>query len=94
MDDEIFLNQRQPVNALGHKLLECVLDEARVAVIGEARSELMDDAGQFFGLPEKQGTTVRGDVAAVEIGEDFSGTEQGKVEVERVTLCFQRAVPF
>ena len=38
-------------------------------------------AGESLGLAEQQGAAVGGDVAAVEVGEDFAGAEHGKVEV-------------
>ena len=55
--------------------------EVRVAMIGEAGGELADDPGESLGLAEQQGAAVGGDVAAVEVGEDFAGPEHGKVEV-------------
>ena len=52
-----------------------------IAVIGEAIGELANDAGEGLGLAEQQGTAVGGDVAAVEVGEDLTGADHGKVEV-------------
>jgi hypothetical protein len=60
-------------------------------VVGEAGGELADDAGEPFGLAEQQGAAVGGDIAAVEVGEDLAGPEQGKVEADLVTLCGHRA---
>jgi hypothetical protein len=88
---EILVSQCRGVDPLSDQLPDGVLDEVGVAVIGEAGGELSDDAGQLLGLAEQQGAAVGGDVAAVEVGEDFSGAEHGKVEVGCVTLCRHRA---
>ena len=44
-----------------------------------------------LGLAEQQSTAVGGDVATVEVGEDLTGADHGKVEVGCVTLCRHRA---
>jgi hypothetical protein len=62
-------------------VLDRVLDEVGVAMIGEAGGELADDAGEPLGLAEQECAAVGGDVAAVEVGEDLTGAEHGKVEV-------------
>jgi hypothetical protein len=58
-----------------------MLDEVRVAMIGEAGGELTEDAGEFLGLAEQQGAAVGGDVAAIEVSEDLTGTDHRKIEV-------------
>ena len=88
---EVLVAQRQGVDPLGEEVLDGVLDEVGVAVVGEAGGELADDAGESLGLAEQQGAAVGGDGAAVEVGEDLAGAEHGKVEVGRVTLCRHRA---
>ena len=88
---EVLVAQGQGVDPLGDQLLDGVLDEVGVAVVGEAGGELADDPGESLGLAEQQGAAVGGDVAAVEVGEDLAGAEHGKVEVGRVTLCGHRA---
>ena len=88
---EVLVAQGQAVDALGDEMLDGVLDEVGVAMVGEAGGELADDAGELLGLAEQQGAAVGGDVAAVEVGEDLAGAEHGKVEVGRVTLCSHRA---
>ena len=71
---EVLVAQRQGVDPLGDQLLDGVLDEVGVAVVGEAGGELADDPGESLGLAEQQGAAVGGDVAAVEVGEDFVGS--------------------
>ena len=88
---EVLVAQGQAVDPLGEEVLDGVLDEVGVAVVGEAGGELADDAGEGLGLAEQQGAAVGGDGAAVEVGEDLAGAEHGKVEVGRVTLCGHRA---
>ena len=78
---EILVSQGQGVDALGDELFEGMLDESWIAMVGEAGGELADDAGDFFGFLEEQGTAIGGDGAAVEVGEDLTGAEHGKVEV-------------
>ena len=78
---EVLVAQRQGVDPLGDQLLDGVFGEVGVAVVGEAGGELADDPGESLGLAEQQGAAVGGDVAAVEVGEDFAGAEHGKVEV-------------
>ena len=80
---EVLVAQGQAVDPLGEQFLDGVLDEVGVAVVGEAGGELADDPGESLGLAEQQGAAVGGDVAAVEVGEDFAGAEHGKVEVGR-----------
>jgi hypothetical protein len=78
---EALVAQRQGVNPLGDQVGDGVLDEVRVAMVGETGGELMDDAGELLGLSEQERAAVGGDGAAVEIGEDLAGTEHGKVEI-------------
>ena len=73
--------QGQGVDPLGDQFLGGVLDEMRASVVGETGGELADDAGQLFGLAKQQGAAVGGDVAAVEVGDDPTGADHGKVEV-------------
>jgi hypothetical protein len=50
---EVLVAQRQGVDPLGDQLLDGVLDEAGVAVVGEAVGELADDPGESLGLAEQ-----------------------------------------
>ena len=81
---EVLVAQRQGVDPLGDEVLEGVLDEVGVAMVGEAGGELAEDAGEFLGLAEQQGAAVGGDVAAVESGEDLAGAEEREIQITRV----------
>lgn len=52
---EVLVAQRQGVDPLGDQLLDGMLDEVGLAVVGEAGGELADDPGQLLGLAEQQG---------------------------------------
>jgi hypothetical protein len=88
---EVLIAQGQGIDPLGDQLVGRVFDPVGFAVAGEAGGELMDDAGELLGLAEQQGTAVGGDVAAIEVRDDFAPAEHGKVEVGGVTLCGHRA---
>ena len=57
-----------------------------ITMVGEAGGELADDAGKLLGLAEQQAATVGGDVAAIERGEDLTGSEGGEIQIGRVGL--------
>ena len=50
---EVFVAQRQAVDALGEEFLQRVFNEVGIAMIGETACELADDAGEFLGLAEQ-----------------------------------------
>ena len=78
---EVLVAQRQGVDALSDPLFHGVFGEVGVSVVGETGGELADDSGESLGLAEQQRAAVGGDVATVEVGEDLSVTDHGKVEV-------------
>ena len=78
---EVLVAERQGVDPRGDQVLDGVLDEVGVAVVGEAGGELTDDAGELLGLAEQRDAAVGGEVAAVEVGADVAGAEPGKIEV-------------
>ena len=84
---EVLVAQGQGIDSLGEQLLDGVLDEVGVAVVGEAPGELADDAGEVLDLAEQECPTVGGDVAAVEVGQDLTGSDHGEIEVGGATLC-------
>ncbi|AGA25935.1 hypothetical protein Sinac_1556 [Singulisphaera acidiphila DSM 18658] len=88
---EVFVAQGQTIDALGQEVFQGVLDEVRIAMVGKAGGELADDPGAGFDLTEQKCTAVGRDGAPVKIGEHLAVTEDGKVEVSRVTLCSHRA---
>jgi len=72
---EVFVAQAQSIHPLGDQFLDGMLDPLRIAVIGETRRELADDAADPLRLPEQQGPGVGGDRPAVKAGHDFPPTE-------------------
>lgn len=87
----VLVAEGQAIEAPGQEVLDGVLDEVGVAMIGEAGGEPADGPGQSLGPAEQQGAAVGGDDAAVEVGEHLAGPEHGKVEVGGVTMCGHRA---
>jgi hypothetical protein len=69
---EVLIAQGQAVDPLGDEIGQGMLDEVRVAMVGEAGSELVDDSGELLGLAEQQRAAIGSDVATVEVGEHFS----------------------
>jgi hypothetical protein len=63
-----------------------------IPMIGEAASELADDAEAFFNLPEEQSASIGGDGSAVELGDDFSAVVGLKQERLSVTVCHDERV--
>ncbi len=47
---EILVSQCQAVDTLGDQVIEVVLDQLGIAVVGKAGRELLNDAGENFGL--------------------------------------------
>ena len=85
---EVLVAQGQGVDPLGEEVLQRVLDQLGVAMVGEAGGELADDAGELLDLAEQQGAAVGGDVAAVEVGEDLAGAEAWESRGRwRYTVC-------
>jgi hypothetical protein len=78
---EVFISQSQSVDPLSNEVFEGMFDEIRVAMIGEALGELVNDGGELLGFSEQQSAAVGGDIAAIKLGEHFAGTEHGKIEV-------------
>ena len=68
---EVHVAQSQSVDPLGQELLDGVLDEAGVVMVGEAGGELAEQQGAAVG-------SVGSDVAAVEVGKDFAAAEQAE----------------
>src|SRR6266508_546523 len=50
---EVFIADRQPINALPYQLFNCMLDQIRIAMISEAGGELFDDHPPRLDLSEQ-----------------------------------------
>ncbi len=65
---QILISQRQPIDPLGHRFFDPVLDQFRFAPVLEAGGKLPHDARPLFDLAQEQTARIAGDVAAVEPG--------------------------
>ena len=89
---EVLVAQGQAVDALGHELGDGVFEGVGVPVVGKARGELAEGAGEAFGLAQQEATAVGGDRTAIEAAEDFAGPQGLKNQGGGVTLCGHEAV--
>ena len=87
---EVFVAQRQSVNPLGDQVIDRVLDQFGVTVIGEATGESSDDPRFRFDFPQQQGPGVGRDGSAVKNSANFPLLKGLKIESICVTLCLHR----
>ena len=84
---EILVAEEQPEDALRSKLLYRVLNAALLSVVAKAAREGGQDFRSLLDLSKKQRAAVAGEIAAVEICNDFSASEASKGELLRGTVC-------
>src|SRR5207302_7653666 len=72
---EVFVAEAQTEEALLEEFGQGVLDQLRVAVVGEAAGELLDEVELRFDLAEQQTARIGGDLPPVETGHDLTGSE-------------------
>jgi hypothetical protein len=89
---EVFVSQSDAVHPLGDQFGDGMFDEFRVAIIGEALGESLDNGRFPFDFPQQQPAGVGGDVPAIEDSNDFPLAEGLKSESIRVTLCLHWVV--
>jgi len=89
---QILVAERQRVGALGNQLLDRVLDERWVAVVGKAARELRDDARGALTLAQQQRAAVGRDRAAVKTGHHFARTKGLELGRFCATVCPHEAV--
>jgi hypothetical protein len=65
---EVFVTERQPINALPCQFFDRMLDLVRSAMIGEAGSELFADLPLRLDLFEQEHTAVGCNRAAIKLG--------------------------
>ena len=85
--DEVFVAEAEAEDALLEQIGQGVLDEFRIAVVGEAAGEWFEEAELGFDLTEEQAAGVGGDGSAVEAGDDFAGAEVLEEQGRGVTGC-------
>ena len=84
---EVFIAQRQAEDALAQQRLQPVLDQARIAPVGEALGEPADQPKALVQLSQQQRPGVGGDRAAVEPAHHHFAFNRFKGEKPRVTVC-------
>ncbi len=67
---EVFVAQRQPIDALRQHLLDAMLDALGRTKVGETLSQARQQVDPPIHLPQKQRSAVAGQPATVEIGHD------------------------
>ena len=75
---EILVPQGQPLQALGQKLGERMLDEAGIARVAKTRGQGAGDAQPVIDLAEQQHAAIAGEVAGGKIGAHFAGAQVRK----------------
>ena len=83
---EIFVAQRQAVDALADQFPDAVFDPFRVAVIAEAGGELPQDAAALLDRMQQQSAGVAGDLAAIEARHHLAREMGCKREARLATL--------
>jgi hypothetical protein len=84
---DVLITQCEGHDALGDELPGPVLDSVRVVVVHEALRKPAQDLPLLLDPEEKQGTGVRGDVAAVESGDEFASSRGLGSDLVAGTLC-------
>jgi hypothetical protein len=84
---QVFVPQRQPINALGDQFFQGVIDQIGVAVIGETGSELRQNSESSLDLREEQTPAIRGDLSTLEIPFDATSPKPLKLVPGTFTLC-------
>ncbi len=90
---QILVAQRQPEHPLAHQRLQAMLDEARVAPVGEAAGKPPDQAQPLVQLPQQQCSGVGCDRPAVEACQNLLAFYRFKLEQPRATVCGHRGFP-
>lgn len=77
---EVLIAQCQCVDSLGDQVFNGVLDQTRIAMLGETSRELSDDSGGLLRFSQQEPSGVGGDLAAVETSHNFAGAQVVKFE--------------
>ena len=80
---QVLISQHQPVHPLGNELPQCVLDQTGIPIVGEAIGELGNDPRGLVELSQQERPCIRGDRAAVKLGDHFFPMEV----VKCIELC-------
>ena len=86
---QILVTEGDSVHPLAHELLDAVLDQPGVAIIGEACRQPTKNSPPALHLGQQQRPTVRADPATVETGLNLPPTQALKLEAPEATVCRQ-----
>jgi hypothetical protein len=70
-----------------------MLDQVRIAMVGEAGGELPEDSGAPFDLRQQQAAAIGTDGSPVKVGQDFAADRGSKGKKLRRTLCLHDGPP-
>jgi len=84
---EILVAQRQPVEPLGQKLGQRMIDKAGVARVAETGGQRAGQTQAVIDLAQQEHAAVTGEVAGGKVGDDLAGTQVGKEQRLLVTDC-------
>ena len=88
---EIFVAQRQRVDALGEQFRDLVFDELGIAAVFEAVRQPRQQVEAAVDLAQQHGAAVGADHAAVKLGADLAAKMLAKREAGLGALCNRRA---
>ena len=88
---QVFITQRQPVDALRQHPAEFVLDPPRLTMVGETAHHPLQQPDLAIRLPQQQAAAVGGQPAAVEPPHHLPRKMRFKRELNLSTLCHEKA---
>ena len=84
---EVFITQRQRVNALSEQFPHAVVDERGIASIHKTSRQSAGDAQARINLSEQECTAIATELSAGKISHDIAGPEFIKKQLTGETLC-------
>jgi hypothetical protein len=90
---EVLVAQCNPEHPLTHQGRDPMFDQFRLAIIGEARGQSINQSDCPIRRPQQQGSGVRGDRSSVKTTHNFAASDESKVKPFCATLCRHRGSP-
>jgi len=87
---QVFVAERNAMQALGYERLKAVLDQFLVAPVRETDRRLPGQSDPAIDLPQKKRARIRGDGAAIERGCYFAASKAFKFQLSNATQCRHR----
>jgi hypothetical protein len=91
--DEILITKGDGEDALPDQRLELMLDEPRTTPVAEAGCQSPHQPKRTIGLAQKQRTSIRRHLPAVERRDHQALLDHSKIKQFRATLCRHRGTP-